>query len=231
MSINPDKTCRDDSGIERTDVNQRSVDVSNPVPERSIIAWLGILLILVLLSEEVAYAFNLVTPALPQMAGHFPEQNIGWVSTIFVLSGAITAPIIGKLADRSGKRRWLLIVTLCMAAGSLLVALSPSFSIVLLGRAIEGVGLSIIPITYSLMRDIFPDRLRAMAVSVATAGVGLTSITGPIIAGYIIDNFGYQGVFFALGIYPLVIAAVVAAVVPESPIRSAQASTGWEVCS
>jgi len=59
----------------------------------------------------------------------------------------------------------------------------------------------------------------AVAVSLATAGIGVTTITGPIFAGLLIDNFGYQGVFFALAIFPLIIGALVLLVVPESPIR------------
>jgi hypothetical protein len=43
--------------------------------------WIGVLLILVLLSEEVAYAFNLVTPALPGMAARFHTSQIAWIST------------------------------------------------------------------------------------------------------------------------------------------------------
>lgn len=196
------------------------------VGNRSTAAWIGILLILVLLSEEVAYAFNLVTPALPSMSASFGTSHIAWVSTLFALSGAISAPLIGKLADRGGKKKWLLIATACMAVGSLIVAVAPTFPLVLVGRAVEGLGLAIVPITYSLMRDIFPKRMLAMAVSMATAGIGVTGITGPIFAGLLVDNFGYQGVFYALAVFPVLLGALVMLFVPESPIR-VQTSIDW----
>ncbi|YCN57360.1 MFS transporter [Rhodococcus erythropolis] len=196
------------------------------VGNRSTAGWVGILLILCLLSEEVAYAFNLVTPALPSMAGSFETSNIAWVSTLFTLSGAISAPLIGKLADRDGKKKWLLIATACMATGSLIVAIAPTFSVVLVGRTVEGLGLAIVPITYSLMRDIFPKRMLAMAVSMTTAGIGVTTITGPVIAGVLIDNFGFRGVFFALALFPVLLGALVMLVVPESPIR-VKTSIDW----
>jgi MFS family permease len=186
---------------------------------RSTAYWIGVLVVLLLLSEEVAYAFNLVIPALPNMALQLQTPSIAWVSTIFTLSGAVTAPLIGKLADRQGKKKWLVIVALCMAVGSAIVALAPNFEIVLIGRAIEGLGIAIVPITYSLMRDIFPKRMMAMAVSVATAGIGVTGILGPIFAGVLIDNFGYHGVFWALAIFPAIVTVVLIFVVPESPIR------------
>ncbi|WP_415977149.1 MFS transporter [Rhodococcus sp. 077-4] len=198
----------------------------NGVGNRSTLGWIGVLLILVLLSEEVAYAFNLVTPALPNMAVEFSTGEIAWVSTLFTLSGAVSAPLIGKLADRYGKKRWLLIATGFMALGSLIVALAPSFAIVLVGRTVEGLGLAIVPITYSLMRDVFPKRMLAMAVSLSTVGIGLTGIIGPSIAGVLIDNFGYRGVFFALAIFPVVIGALVILFVPESPVR-VKTSIDW----
>ncbi|MEV0354824.1 MFS transporter [Nocardia sp. NPDC050697] len=194
-------------------------DGTTAVKPRSTAGWLGVLLILVLLSEEVAYAFNLVTPALPSMAARFQTPDVAWVSTLFMLTGAISAPLVGKLADRDGKKKWLLITTGCMALGSLIVALAPTFPIVLAGRAIEGLGLAIVPIVYSLMRDIFPAKLLALAVSLSTAGIGVTTITGPIFAGILIDNFGYRGVFFALAIFPVLVGALVVLGVPESPVR------------
>ena len=181
--------------------------------------WIGVLVVLLLLSEEVAYAFNLVIPALPNMAMDFrrPASHGSPRSSRF--RARSRAPLIGKLADRQGKKKWLVIVALCMAAGSAIVALAPSFEIVLVGRAIEGLGIAIVPITYSLMRDIFPKRMMAMAVSIATAGIGVTGILGPIFAGLLIDNFGYQGVFWALAIFPAMVTVVLIFVVPESPIR------------
>jgi MFS family permease len=186
---------------------------------RSLAYWLFVLLIIVLLSEEVAYAFNLVTPALPSMVADFHTTQIAWVSTAFSLSGAIAAPLLGKLADMQGKKRWLLITAALMAVGSLTVALAPTFGVVIAGRAIEGLGLAIVPIAYSLMRDIFPKRMIAFAVSVSVAGIGLTGIVGPIFAGYLIDNFGYRGVFWALALFPVLVGLLLLAFVPESPVR------------
>ncbi|MEI4273168.1 MFS transporter [Klenkia sp. LSe6-5] len=197
-----------------------------PTPARSTGYWIGVLVILALLSEEVAYAFNLVTPALPQMATAFGTTQIAWVSTLFSLAGAISAPLIGKLADRQGKKKWLLITAGAMAVGSAIVALAPTFEIALVGRTIEGFGIAIVPITYSLMRDIFPKKLMALAVSVATAGIGITTIVGPIFAGLLIDNFGYRGVFTALAVFPVVIGAALFFVVPETPIR-VRTSIDW----
>lgn len=188
--------------------------------------WIFVLLVLVLLSEETAYAFNLVTPALPHMAAALGTADIVWVSTSFSLVGGILAPLIGKLGDIYGKKRVLLCVVGVMAAGSLVVALAQSLTVVLVGRAMEGVAISIVPLVYSLMRDIFPKKLVAIGISVVMSGLALTGMLGPILAGFLIDNFGYQGVFYFLAVFPVLLGVLVLVVVPESAVR-VRATVDW----
>ncbi|WP_084022554.1 MFS transporter [Amycolatopsis thermoflava] len=189
------------------------------VKQRSTGYWIGVLLVLTLLSEETAYAYNLVTPALPHMAAALQTADIVWVSTLFSLVGGVTAPLVGKLGDIYGKKRVLLATIAVMAVGSLTVAFAQSLAVVLIGRAMEGVAISIVPLAYSIMRDIFPRRLVAIGVSVVTSGIGLTGILAPIIAGFLIDNFSYRGVFYFLAAFPVVLGILVMLVVPESPVR------------
>lgn len=208
---------------------QQEPAVASPEGEgkqRSTRYWIGVLLVLTLLSEETAYAYNLVTPALPHMAAALGTSDIVWVTTLFSLVGGVTVPLIGKLGDIYGKKRVLLATIVVMACGSLVVATAPSLGLVLVGRALEGVAISIVPLAYSIMRDIFPCRLVAVGVSVATSGIGLTGILSPIIAGFLIDHFTYRGVFFFLAAFPLVLGLLVLIVVPESPIR-VRSSVDW----
>lgn len=203
-----------------------AVEAASGSGRRSTGYWILVLLVLTLLSEETAYAFNLVTPALPHMAAALGTADIVWVSTLFSLVGGILAPLVGKLGDIYGKKRVLLCVIAVMAAGSLIVALAQSLAVVLIGRALEGVAISIVPLAYSLMRDIFPKKLVAIGVSVVMSGIGLTGIIGPIVAGYLIDNFTYRGVFYFLAVFPVVLGLVVLVVVPESAVR-ARATVDW----
>ncbi|WP_347352785.1 MFS transporter [Intrasporangium sp.] len=203
---------------------QRPVDVhahgDSPVrPGRSTRYWILVIFVLVVLSEEVAYAFNLVTPALPHIAQAFGTTQIAWVSTAFSLMGAVSAPLFGKLADKHGKKTWLLISAGLMALGSLTVLLAPTYPILLIGRTVEGLGLGIVAITYSLMRDILPPKMMALGVSLATAGIGVTGIIGPYIAGYLLDHHGYRGVFVFLLALPVIVGIAIAFIVPETPVR------------
>ncbi|MEU6419146.1 MFS transporter [Streptomyces spiralis] len=187
---------------------------------RSTTSWVFVLTALTLLSEEAAYAYNLVTPALPSMAVALHTDQIAWVTTLFTLVGGVTAPLVGKIADMYGKKRVLLATTGVMVFGSLIVASASSFAIVLLGRGLEGTAVAILPLTYSLMRDILPKRLLPVGISIAASGLGLTGILAPIIAGALIDHFTYRGVFYFLVAFPMLLGLLVWAFVPESQVRA-----------
>ena len=90
----------------------------------------------------------------------------------------------------------------------------------LVGRAMEGFFLALIPLTYSLMRDTFPSKMLAFAVTIAASGVGVVTISGPFLAGYLVDNHGWRSVFWFLFALQLVGGVLVAAIVPESRIRN-----------
>jgi MFS family permease len=69
------------------------------------------------------------------------------------------------------------------------------------------------------MRDIFPKRILAFSVTIAASGVGLVTIAGPFLAGYLVDHHGWQSVFWFLFAEQLVGLVAILFVVPESPVR------------
>ena len=113
----------------------------------------------------------------------------------------------------------ILVVTAVATLGALLVATANSYAMVLVGRALEGTLLALIPLVYSLMRDIFPRRILAFSVTIAASGVGIVTICGPFIAGYLVDNHGWQSVFWFLFVEQLVGLIAILFVIPESPVR------------
>ena len=84
----------------------------------------------------------------------------------------------------------------------------------------EGFFLALIPLTYSLMRDTFPQKMLAFSVTIAASGVGIVTISGPFLAGYLVDNHGWQSVFWFLFALQLVGGLLVLAIVPESRVRN-----------
>ncbi|WP_162834406.1 MFS transporter [Amycolatopsis circi] len=180
---------------------------------------ISVLIVLVFVTEVVALSFQLVTPALSPMAARFHTAQIGWVITILSLVGAIAVPLAGKSADIRGKRKVIVWLTAAMIVGSVVVALAPNFGSVLLGRALQGLMIAAGPLTYSLMRDVLPRRMLALGASVSTTGIGLVTIAGPFLSGYLIDAFGFRGVFWFLAALGVLALLLVLSVVPESALR------------
>ena len=83
-----------------------------------------------------------VGPALPAIQASFKvdERAVAWIFDIYVLANLVGTPLMAKLSDQFGRRPLYVLDTLLFAAGSLVVALAPSFGVLLVGRAIQGLG-------------------------------------------------------------------------------------------
>ncbi|MGW0816997.1 MFS transporter [Streptomyces viridiviolaceus] len=182
--------------------------------------WIGALAVLVLLSEQTALGFQLIAPTLLSFAAKFHTTQIIWMITIFTLVGGVLTPVVGKLGDRFGKRRILLAAAVVSMIGSAVCALTDSFAVLLVGRALMGLSMAFLPVTYALIRDVFPERHRAMSIGIASNGVGVVAVAGPFLAGYLIDHVSLESVFWFVGLLSLVGSLGTLTLVPESPLRS-----------
>ena len=182
--------------------------------------WVAAVAVLVLLTEQTALGFQLIAPALGGLAAEFQTTQIIWVITIFTLVGGVMTPVVGRLGDRYGKRRVLLAAAGISLIGSVICALAPTFGVLLAGRALMGISTAFLPITYALMRDVFPATWRDMSISIATNGVGVVTIAGPFIAGFLIDNISLASVFWFTAILSAIGALGTIALVPESKVRN-----------
>jgi MFS transporter, DHA2 family, multidrug resistance protein len=120
-----------------------------------------------------------------------------WIFDIygFVLAGLLLT--MGALGDRIGRRRVLLVGAVGFAAASVLAAAAPSAGVLILARALLGVGgATLMPSSIALVREMFPDpgqRLKAMSVWSAVLAGGVT--VGPIVSGVLLDHFSWRSVF------------------------------------
>ena len=188
--------------------------------QRSTLYWVGIIAILVLLSEQTLFGILLITPILPSIALTYHTTEIAWVVTLFSLVGAALSPLLGKLADLYGKKRMLSMVALVAGIGSLISAVSPSFGVLLAGRALAGLGMVFLPLAYMLMRDTFPKRLLPMAIAVATSGSGIATLIGPYTAGQMAEHLGVRSVFWLVTVITVAGGLLTWLLVPESPVRT-----------
>lgn len=182
--------------------------------------WIAAIAVLVLLTEQTALGFTLIAPALTGLAMKFETTQIIWAITIFTLIGGVLTPVIGKLGDRYGKRNVLVTAAAISLIGSVLCALTPNFGLFLFGRALMGVSTAFLPVTFALIRDVFPKNYQAMSIAIATNGVGVVTIFGPFLAGYLIDNYSISAVFWFVTAISLIGAVGTIALVPETTERN-----------
>ena len=139
----------------------------------------------------------IVGPALPGIQRSFGVGNdaISWVFTIYVLFNLISTPLMAKLSDRFGRRAIYTLDVALFGAGSLIVAASPGFAALLLGRAVQAVGAGgIFPVASAVIGDTFPEEKRGRALGIIGAVFGLAFLAGPVLGGVFLQ-FNWHWLF------------------------------------
>ncbi|WP_082392829.1 MFS transporter [Nocardia arizonensis] len=141
-----------------------------------------------------------------------------WVVNAYTVFFAGLMLAGGSLGDRWGRKKVMIVGLVIFCAGSVVAAVATSVALLILGRAIMGVGAAASePGTLSLLRHIFPDeRARARAIGMWAAVSGLALAAGPVLGAVLVDAYGWRSIFW----FNLVIGAVALVVavwsVPES---------------
>ncbi|QUT07971.1 DHA2 family efflux MFS transporter permease subunit [Sphingobium phenoxybenzoativorans] len=137
--------------------------------------------------------------ALPHMQASLgaTQDSISWVLTSYIVASAIAIPITGWLADRIGSRR-LFIVSVCtFVVASMLCGIATSLIEMVLFRLIQGIsGAFIAPLAQSLLLDINRKSDHAKAMSIYGMGIMIGPIAGPILGGWLTENFNWRWVFY-----------------------------------
>lgn len=136
-------------------------------------------------------------PALPAMQASYrvADRAIPWVFSIYVLFNLIGTPLMAKLSDLFGRRTLYVLDVSLFAVGSLLVVVAPTFEVVLLGRAIQGLGAGgIFPVASAVIGDTFPPEKRGSALGLIGAVFGLAFVIGPIVGGVLL-SFSWHWLF------------------------------------
>ncbi|WP_137724839.1 MFS transporter [Prescottella subtropica] len=174
---------------------------------------------IVLVLELLSVSYMMISMALPAITADFDTAQGAWLLTAFLLLGAVAAPLVGKLADMYGKRRLLLVCIVISILGSLMSAVATSYAVMIAGRALAGLLVPCLFLSYSLIRDVFPPKTVPLAVSIATAGMGLITVAAPFLAGWLIDGFGWRSIFWFSSAILVVLAFMLVASTPETTVR------------
>jgi len=136
--------------------------------------------------------------ALPHMQASLSatQDTINWVLTSYIVASAIALPISGWLADKVGRKRLLLISVVVFTAASVLCATATSLGEMVVFRALQGVGGAfIVPLAQATLFDINPRDKQGQAMALFGGGVMIGPILGPVLGGWLTDNYNWRWVF------------------------------------
>ena len=127
-----------------------------------------------------AFMQTLVTPVYPELPRLLDTTaaDASWVLTSTLLAAAISTPISGRLGDMYGKRRVMLALLAIMTLGSVLAALSTTLIPMIVARSLQGVGLGVIALGISILRDIVHPKALGGAVALVSATLGIGGALG-----------------------------------------------------
>jgi EmrB/QacA subfamily drug resistance transporter len=142
---------------------------------------------------------TIVSTAGPAMQADLdiPASLYAWITTSYLVASTVLVPVYGKLSDGFGRRRILVIGIGIFLGGSVLCGLSQTTLQLILARAVQGAGSAALFISaFAVVADIFPPSERGKYQGLFGATFGLSSVVGPLVGGFLTDNFSWHWVFY-----------------------------------
>ena len=167
-------------------------------PEVSAHRW-WIMLGLIMAAALEILDTTVVNVALPQMSGNLgaTTDEIAWVSTGYILANVIVLPMTAWLSGRFGRKRYLMVSILIFNIARFMCGLSGSLGEIVFWRLVQGAGgAALISTAQSTIVEIFPRSQIATVQSIFGLGLIVTPTLGPLLGGYITDNYAWRTIFF-----------------------------------
>ena len=171
----------------------------SPNAKVSTYAW-KLLVILSSIATMAMYAETMLIPAIPDVIRDFQVSYSmsSWILTEYLVTGAVTTPIAGKLSDIYGKKKVLLIIMIIYAAGVFIGGFATNIYFLLSIRAIQGIGMSMFPIAFGIIRDQFPREKISIGQGVISSMFAAGAAIGLSIGAFIVQFFGWHATFITI---------------------------------
>ncbi|GAA3477110.1 MFS transporter [Streptomyces yanii] len=179
----------------------------------------GVVATLALAGTVAAVMQTLVTPLiadLPQIL-HTTSSNATWVITVTLLSAAVCVPVAGRLGDLLGKRKMLLASCVPLLAGSVVCALTSSVGMMIVGRGLQGMGMGVVPLGISLLRDLLPPEKLSSSIALVSASMGIGGGLGLPIAAAVAEYASWRALFWGSAVLAALIAVMIWSFIPNVP--------------
>lgn len=180
-----------------------------------------VMLLLAGIVMVVLYVEGMLTPSLPTIQKDFgvDTAQVTLIISAYAIAGVALSPVVGKLGDIFGKRKVLMGTMLAYAGAVSVTGFSPNFTFMVAARTIQGIGLTILPLGMSLVREEFPREMvpRAQGLLSAMFGIGF-AISLPL-GSFVSQNYGWRDTYHSAIPVVLLLTIGVFVLVRESSYR------------
>ena len=146
------------------------------------------------------YGETMLLPAIPDIIEEFDisYNTSSWILSAYLIAGAVATPLGGKLSDIYGRKKMVMIILIIYIIGITLGGISSNITLLIVARVIQGIGISMFPIAFGIIRDQFPIDKLAIGVGVFSSMFAAGSVVGLALGANIIENFGWRTTFFSI---------------------------------
>ena len=157
----------------------------------------------------VALDTSVIATAMPTVIGQIGGIHLyAWVFSAYLLTGTVTVPIYGKLADLFGRKPVFLASVALFLVGSMLCGQAQSMEQLIAFRLLQGLGAGgVLPITQTILGDVFPLEERARITGLFSTVWGVSGLLGPAIGGFLTERVSWRWVFYVN--FPLCVLSIV----------------------
>jgi drug resistance transporter, EmrB/QacA subfamily len=167
--------------------------------QRTILITAGLMLSLFLASMESTVVSTGMPTIVSQLGG---LESYSWVFTAFMLASTTTVPLYGKLSDLFGRRPVFVAAMAIFLIGSALCGLATTMPQLIAFRTVQGIGAGgLLPLVFIIIGDLFSLEQRARLQGLFSGVWGISSIAGPLLGGFIVDQASWQWIFW-INIFP-----------------------------
>ena len=192
---------------------------SSPVGKTSAVSVVGFLVVLQFASGVLQAWLPPLLPSILRQYGTTAAE-LNWTNVVYLLSTAVCVPLMAKLGDSYGHRRLLIIAASLVAIGTVLVAVAPTFGVLLIGRAIQGPLGAFLPLEFAIVRERAggqPGRAIGLLIGAVAIGGGV----GFLLAGITRQHLSLSLTLWIPALVMIAAVPVAALLVPETTVRMA----------
>ena len=179
------------------------------------------LAILSSIATMVMYAETMLVPSLPKIINEFslPYSVSPWILTTYLIAGAVMTPIASSLANMHGKKKILLWIMVVYAAGVVLGGVTTDLYSFIGARAMQGTGMAMFPLAFSIIREQFPKSRLAIGQGIITSMFASGAILGLLVGAGIAEAYGWRMTFLSMVPVSILLLAVIKRFIREGDIH------------